>query len=320
MGQVAMAEPALLDGSRWNSGFQVEGAPKPKKDSGFTVSSYSLVSPSYTRVLGIPILRGRNLAEADTATSTHVAVINQSAAKEFFPNMDPLGRRFKQGYDPDAKEAPVWYTVVGICADTQYSGLRETKQPLYFSPIVQSKEVSGATFVVRTSRPIAETVPTIRRAIAGIDPDLPLMNVRTLDEQIADSLRQERLIATLTAGFGVLALVLASVGIYGLMAYTVAQRTNEIGIRLALREVTALTLLGTVAGAVAVLTAMHLMHNILFNTEENSQGGMLFGLHGYDPASLAITAAVLFALSLLAGWVPAARASRVEPMEALRAE
>ncbi len=332
MGQVGMAEPALLDGSRWNSGFQVEGAPKPKKDSGFTVSSYSLVSPSYTRVLGIPILRGRNLAEADTATSTHVAVINQSAAKEFFPNMDPLGRRFRQGYDPEAKEAPVWYTVVGICADTQYSDLRETKQPLYFSPIVQNKEVSGATFVVRTSRPIAETVPTIRRAVAGIDPDLPLMNVRTLDEQIADSLRQERLIATLTAGFGVLALVLASVGIYGLMAYTVVQRTNEIGIRLALgarrlqvraavlREVTALTLLGTVAGAVAVLTAMHLMHNILFNTEENSQGGMLFGLHGYDPASLAITAAVLFAVSLLAGWVPAARASRVEPMEALRAE
>ena len=332
MGQIAMAEPALLNGSQWNSGFQVEGSPKPVKGSEFVTSYYSLVSPSFLRTMGISMLRGRSITDADTATSTHVAVLNQSAASKFFPNTDPLGRRFAQGYDPEAKEPPVWFTVVGICTDSQYSTLKDPRQPLYFAPIVQSTEATSATFLVRTSLPVAETVPIIRRAIAGLDPDLPLMNVRTLDEQIADSLRQERLIATLTAGFGLLALLLASVGIYGLMAYTVAQRTNEIGIRLALgarrmqvrttilREVTVLTLAGVIVGGVGVLIAMHLLRNVLYAAEENYHQGMLFGLHGYDPASLAITATVLFSVSLLAGWIPAARASRVEPMEALRAE
>jgi len=332
MGQLALAEPALLDGSQWNSGFQVEGMPKPTKGSDFVTSYYSMVSPGFLKVMGISILRGRDITEADTATSTPVAVINESAAKKFFPNMDPMGRRFEQGYDPDAKEGPVWHTVVGICVDTQYSDLKQPRQPLYFEPMVQNKDATGGTFLVRTSIPAVEAVPTIRRAIAGIDPDLPLMNVRTLDEQSADSLRQERLIATLTAGFGLLALLLASVGIYGLMAYTVAQRTNEIGIRLALgasrmqvratvlREVTVLTLAGVLVGVAGVLTAMRLMHNVLYDTEENFHQGMLFGLHGYDPVSLAITATVLFVVALLAGWIPAARASRVEPMVALRDE
>ena len=332
IGRTAMAEPALLDGSQWNSGFQVEGLPKPTKEGDFVTSHYSLVSPGFIGTMGISILRGRNLADADTATSPHVVVINESAAKKFFPNMDPIGRRFQQGYDPDSKKAPVWYTVVGICADTQYSDLKQPRQPLYFTPLVQSKEVTGSTFLVRTSLPTADIVPILRRAIGGIDPDLPLMNVRLLEEQVSDSLRQERLIATLTAGFGALALLLASVGIYGLMAYTVAQRTNEIGIRLALgarrlqvrtailREVTVLTLAGVIVGGACVLLAMRLMHNILFATEENYQQGMLFGLHAYDPISLFVTATLLFLLALLAGWIPAARASRVEPTEALRAE
>ncbi len=332
VGQMAMAEPALLDGSSWNSGFLVEGRPKPTKDSEFISSSYSVVSPSFFKLMGIPLLRGRGFTEADTATSPHVAVINQSAVKKFFPNMDPLGRRFNLGWDPDPKKTPAWYTVVGICADTQNSSMKQPRQPLHFDPIAQSNEVTGGTFLVRSSLPPAETVPAIRRAVAGIDPDLPLMNVRTLDEQIADSLRQERLIATLTAGFGLLALLLASIGIYGLMAYTVAQRRNEIGIRLALgarrmqvrtavlREVAALALGGVLVGSAGVLMPMRLMHNVLYDTEENFNSGMLFGLHGYDPASLALTATVLLTVALLAGWIPAARASRVEPMEALRDE
>ena len=332
VGQLALAQPALLDGSHWNSTFQVEGRPKPTKDSDYLSSQYSMVSPGFLKVMGIPLLRGRDITEADTATSPFVAVINQSAAKKFFPGTDPLGRRFNQGFDPDAKTVPPWYTVVGICANSQYGDLKEPRQPLYFNPIVQNTNVSGGTFLVRSSLPAAELVPTIRRALAGIDPDLPLMNVRTLDEQIADSLRQERLIATLTAGFGFLALLLASVGIYGLMAYTVAQRKNEIGLRLALgarrlqvrttvlREVTVLTLTGVLVGGAGVLTAMRLMHNVLYGTDEDFNSGMLFGLHGYDPASLMVTATVLFAVAILAGWIPAARASRVEPMEALRDE
>ena len=332
MAQLALAQPALLDGSRWNGTFQAEGTPKPVKDSDWVGSSFSTVSPGFLRTMGIPILRGRDLTDADTATATHVSVINQSAAKKFFPGRDPIGRRFNIGDDPNSKGTLLWYTVVGICADTQYSDLKQPHGTLHFDPVAQSTDITGGTFLVRTSLPASEAVPAIRRAVAAIDPDLPLMNVRTLDEQIADSLRQERLVATLTAGFGLLALLLASVGIYGLMSYTVAQRTNEIGIRLALgarraqvraavlREITALTLAGVAVGAAAVLLAMHLMRGVLYNTEDNFQGGMLFGLHRYDPASLAITAAILILIALLAGWLPAARASRVEPMEALRHE
>ena len=198
--------------------------------------------------------------------------------------------------------------------------------------MVQNRDVTGGTFVVRASLPDAEALPLIRSAITGIDPDLPMMNVRMLDEQIADSLRQERLIATLTAGFGMLALLLASVGIYGLMAYTVTQRTNEIGIRLALgagrvqvraailREVAVLTVAGVLAGSAGVLIAIHSMRDVLYGAEKNFNQGMLFGVHGYDPASLVITVAVLSVVALLAGWIPAARASRIEPMLALRNE
>ena len=331
IGQLAMAGPALLGESQWFGDFQVEGVPKPSKESDFMGSAFSRVSPGFFKTMGIPILRGRDLTDADTATSLHVSVINESAAKKFFGGMDPLGRRFNMGDDPDTK-ALLWYTVVGICADTQYSGLRDPRQPLHFEPIVQSENVTYATFVVRTSLRAPEAVPMIRRAITGIDSDLPMMNVRMLDDQIADSLKQERLIATLTAGFGLLALLLASIGIYGLMAYTVAQRTNEIGIRLALgagrgqvrtivlREVIVLTLAGVFVGIAGVLTAMHLMRSVLYDTEDNFNQGMLFGQHGYDPASLAVTVGILIVVALLAGWIPAARASRVEPMEALRHE
>ncbi len=332
LGQLAMAQPPLLNGTQWNGLFQVEGMPKPKKDRDLVLSNLSNVSPGFLKMMGIPLLRGRDLTEADTATSTRVSVINESAAKKFYPGMDPVGRRFELSEDPDGKEPPVWNTVVGICADTQYSDLKQPRQPLHFDPIVQNKVVTGSTFLVRTSLPASQAAPMIRRAIAGIDPDLPLMDVRTLDEQIADSLHQERLIATLTAGFGLLALLLASVGIYGLMAYTVSQRTNEIGIRLALgarrmqvraivlREITGLALTGVIVGGAGVLVAIHLMRSMLFATEENFHQGMLFGVREYDPASLAATATVLFAVALLAGWIPAARASRVEPMEALRHE
>lgn len=332
LGPVVLAQPALLNGSQWNSVFLVEGKPVPTKDSDFVGSSYSTVSSSFLKAMGIPILRGRDLSDSDTATSSLVAVINQSAARKFFPDADPIGRRFAQGFDPTAKEKLPFYTVVGVCADTEYSRLRQPPQPLYFTSLAQSQEVTGATVLVRSNLPGAESVPMIRKAISSIDPDLPLMDVRTLDEQIADSLRQERLIATLTAGFGLLALLLASVGIYGLMSYTVEQRTNEIGIRLALgarrlqvrgtvlREVLLLTSTGLVLGGAAVLILMRLLRSILFDTGDGFQEGMLFGVPRYDPASLAITTTVLLLVALLAGWLPAARASRIEPMQALRKE
>lgn len=326
------ATPALLDGSQDASGFNVEGQPKPVRDSDYKNSYYTTVGPEFLRFMGIPLLRGRDLATSDSGTSPLVAVINESAARKLFPGVDPLGRRFNQGVDLNSKEPIPWFTVVGICADIQYSDLKRPREPLYFIAAAQNKDISGGTFLVRTPQAPSHSVPAIRKAIADLDPDLPIMNPRTLDETIADSLRQERLIATLTAGFGALALLLASIGIYGLMDYTVNQRTNEIGIRLALgarrlqvrmailREVTVLTAAGILVGAASVLLAIHLMHDIFYGSPKSFNSGMLFGLHGYDPWSLAITIAVLAVVALLASWLPAARASRIEPMEALRNE
>ena len=328
----AFATPPLLDGSQDMSGFYVEGQPEPVKDSDDNASYYTTVSPGFLKFMGIPLLRGRDISPSDSATSPLVAVINQSAARKLFPGIDPLGRRFKQGSDPASKEPIKWFTVVGICADSQYSDLKRPRGPLYFAAASQSDELTGGTFLTRTSLPSSQVVATMRKAIQSLDSDLPVVNVRTLDERIADSLRQERLIATLTAGFGVLALLLASIGIYGLMAYTVTQRTNEIGIRLALgasrlqvrmailREVSVLIAAGILVGTASVLLAVHLMHDVLYDSKRNFNSGMLFGLHGYDPASLAITVAILTAVALLAAWLPAARASRIEPMQALRSE
>ncbi len=328
----AFATPPLLDGSQDMSGFYVEGQPEPVKDSDDNASYYTTVSPGFLEFMGIPLLRGRDISASDSATSPLVAVINQSAARKLFPGMDPLGRRFKQGSDPNSKEPITWFTVVGICADSQYSDLKRPRGPLYFAAAAQSEELTGGTFLIRTSLPSAQVIATMRKAIQSLDSDLPIKNVRTLDEKIADSLRQERLIATLTAGFGVLALLLASIGIYGLMAYTVTQRTNEIGIRLALgarrhqvrlailREITVLTTVGILVGTAAVFVAMHSMRGVLYGSKQNVGRGMLFGLHGYDPASLTVTVAILTTVAILAAWLPAARASRIEPMQALRSE
>jgi len=329
IGEVSVAEPALLDGSWWSSGFEVEGLPKTKNEDDHS-SVYSTVGPEFFHLMGIRILRGRDFASTDTATSTRVSIINASAAKKFFPGLDPIGRRFSTGEDSVTKEK-TWYTVVGICADTQYGDLRSPRGPIHFDPLSQTKDIGGGTFLIRSKLPSAELVPMLRRTIASVDNDLPLMNLRTADEQIANSLRQERLFARLTAGFGVLALMLAVVGIYGVMAYTVSQRTNEIGIRLALgarrmqvrllvlREVAWITVTGVGFGLTGLLLAMRSLKSLLYG-RENLDSGLLYGMKGVDVAGLTAAAVILAVAALMAGWIPAERASRVEPMKALRHE
>jgi predicted permease len=274
------------------------------------------VGTDFISVMKIPMVAGRAFAQQDTETSARVAIVNQALVRKFFPNQNPIGARFSaQG--PASKDRK-WIQIVGVCADTRFNNLRDDPPPVHFQLYRQRPNVGGLTYIVRTPLRPEVIVPALRQAVKAIDPNLPLMAVRTQQQQIDDLTQQERIFATLTSGFGLLAL--ACVGIYGIMAYTVAQRTNEIGIRLALgaqrgqvrgmvlSEAGSLAVLGMVAGLAIALGLGRLVRS------------MLYGLQPVDPLSLAGAGCLLTAVALIAGWVPAMRASRVEPMEALRHE
>jgi predicted permease len=307
-----MSTPYLTDSMSMMSFITEAESADPTKAHG---ERYEEVGNRFFETLGIPILAGRGFGPQDTATSVKVAVINQSLARTRFPQGNPIGQRFQLEGDKGN-----WIQVVGICADTRYQNLREDIPPQYFLPYVQQTEVGGMSYVIRTGMPPEAIVPALRRAMAQIDPDLPLEDVRTEQEQIGESMRMERALAALIACFGLLALALAGVGIYGIMAYSVANRRNEIGIRLALgaqpaqvrgmilRESTWLAVAGIVVGTGAALLLTRLVKS------------MLYGIQPYDPTTMTAGILVLLAVALAASWIPARRAAGVQPMEALRHE
>jgi predicted permease len=296
----------------------------PEKDQD-NAEYFNVVGNSFFPMLRIPILAGRAFGPQDTATSTKVGIINASLAKAHFPNQDPIGKRFtNDGHDTDGhgvKADKEWIQIVGVCADIRYSNLRDEPPPQFFLPFAQQKEVGGSlNYLIQTRMEPEAIVPLLRKVVQRQDADLPLINVRTQEQQIVATTQQERVFVAMTSSFGMLALALASVGIYGVMAYSVANRTNEIGIRLALgaqpgqvlamvlREATWISLAGISVGLAAALVL--------------AQGvkSMLYGLQPADPVSLISGAALLIAVGLAASWLPARRAASVEPMEALRHE
>ena len=276
------------------------------------------VGVDFISVMKIPMLSGRTFDAQDTASSPRVAIINRTLAQRFFGSQNPIGRRFSTG-DKEDKD-PKWTQIIGVCADTRYTHLGAEPPPIHFDLYRQGDDLGSLTYIVDTQMHPEAIVPSVRAALQRVDPDLPMMDIRTQHQQIDADTRQERLFASLTSAFGMLALALACVGIYGIMAYTVSQRTNEIGIRLALgaergqvrgmvlREATWLSVVGVAAGLVVALGLGRLVKSLLY------------GLHPADPVSLAGSACLLLFIALMAGWVPAMRASRVEPMEALRHE
>jgi len=285
---------------------------------------YNLVGDRFFQTLGIPIVAGRAFGEQDTASSAKVGIINQSLARSRFPGQNPIGKRFViDRHDADGRAGTIAQDaieIVGVCGDTRYANLRSDPPPQFILPYVQQADVGGMVYEIRTRMAPEAILPELRRVVARIDPDLPLVNVRTQQQQIDADLEQERIFVTLTSGFGVLALALACVGIYGIMAYSVANRRNEIGIRLALgaqpaqvrgmilRESTWLALAGIVAGAGAALLLTRLIKS------------MLFGIAPYDPLTMVSGVLILLAVALAASWTPARRAARVQPMDALRHE
>jgi predicted permease len=274
------------------------------------------VGNNFFQTLGIPIIAGRSFGPQDTATSPEVAIINQSLARSRFPHGNPVGKRLKFGI-PLKDE---WVQVIGICDDTRYANLRDNAPQQFFVPYVQRSEEGGGTYAVRTPLQPSMIVPTLRQVVQQADPDLPIVNIRTQREQIDESMRMERTFAALTTGFGALALALACVGVFGVMAYSVAQRTNEIGIRMALGaqpgqvkrmilcESTLLAAVGISGGIAGVLLLSRLVNS------------MLYGIRSYDPVSMVVGILILLAVALTASWIPARRAAGVQPMEALRHE
>jgi predicted permease len=288
------------------------------------------VSPHFFETVGQPVLRGRGFTEHDTATSRMVAVVNQAFVKKFFPNEDPIGRHFgvfDQKYASD-------FEIVGLVADAKYNNPHDPVRPMYFRPMTQLnttiKEPNFLTAETRSLFPNSITLryagdaaglePLIRRTLANINPNFTVLDFKSLDYQIAGNFNQERLISRLTALFGLLALVLASVGLYGITAYSVARRTSEIGLRMALganRGNVLALVLRAASWQVGLGLAIGIPVSLLAGRLMSSQ---LYGVSTYDPWTLAGAVVVLSAFAAIAGFIPAKRASSIEPMHALRTD
>jgi predicted permease len=294
--------------------------PKPSGGNSEPSAWDNVVGDSFFSTMAIPIVAGRGFNSSDTETAPKVAVINRKLAQQFYPGVNPIGRKFK-GISAGMNGEQLPFEIVGISADIYFNNLRTDPPAAYFVPYRQVHDVSGGmTYEVRTHVEPESLIPLLRRAVQSVDQNLPLIDVRTQTEQIEDNIQQERIFADLTAVFGILALTLASIGIYGIMAYTVARRTNEIGIRLALGAQAQQILnmiLGETTWIAAIGVAVGLGAALLLTRFLES---MLFGLKPNDPATMISSAGLLFAVALLAGLIPARRASQVQPMQALRHE
>jgi len=310
---VGPSRTAYIADNMSNDDFVPEGVADTGDHSG--VEDVNVVGNTFFQTMGIPIIAGRSFGPQDTEKSQKVAIINEALAKKRFPHINAVGKRFRTAGHADAG-----VLIVGVCGDTRYATLRDPAPPQFFMPYLQQAEVGGMTYAIRTKLPAGRLVAALRRVVQEADLDLPIIDLRTQREQIDANMQTERTFAALTAGFGVLALALACVGIYGIMAYSVANRRNEIGIRLALGaqpaqvrgmilgESTWLAVAGIVGGAVAALLLTRLVKS------------MLYGIQPYDPTTMTAGILVLLAVALAASWIPAQRAAGVQPMEALRHE
>jgi predicted permease len=325
---VGLARYSPLEGENWGDCVMVQGQPPPPAGSD-CIATWDRVSTGFLDSIGVPIVQGRGLSEQDTSTSPRVAVVNQAFAKKFFPNQDPIGKHFGSNL-PWVSTA---FEIVGVFADVKMDKPREAMRPVFLRPLPQkftyripgldageTNSLFPHVMILSFNRPQQDVDALIRRTMAEIDPNLTVVDLRPLDAQVAGNFNQERLIAKLTSLFGILALILASVGLYGVMSYFVARRTGEIGIRMALgarqssvvsmvlRDALWQILFGLALGIPTALVAGHLM------------ASQLYGVTGYDPLALVGATVVLGLCAAAAGFIPARRAATIEPMQALRSE
>jgi putative ABC transport system permease protein len=271
------------------------------------------VSVGYFNTVGVPIVRGREFTTTDTVGAPQVVVINETMAERFWPGQDPIGKRFKFFGDPE------YTTVVGVARDSKYIAIAENPTPYIYESLAQNY-TPGLTLHVRTSGSASRLAAPLRQAIQQIDPKLSVFNVRTVDEQVAQSLQPLETNALLLAGFGLLALLLASIGLYGVTSYAVSQRTREIGVRMALGANPA-TVLGLVLGRGMVLVAVGVAAGLVISLLSASvMRSLVAGVNPRDPVTFVSTAVILLLVALTANFVPARRATRIDPLVALRTD
>jgi len=313
---VSNALVPLVGGNNWGNDVSVEGFPAgPDTDVN---SRFNEVGDGYFRTLGVPLVAGREFTRADTFGAAKVAIVNEAFAKKFNLGRTAVGKRMAQS---SAANAKLDIEIVGLVPNVKYSEVKRDTPPVFFVPYRQEEKIFGfTTFYVRTSNDPETFLNTVPRVIAALDPNLPVEELRTLPQQVRQNVFLDRMISVLSAAFAALATLLAAIGLYGVLAYTVSQRTREIGLRMALgadasrvrrmimRQVAIMTIVG---GAIGLTVAAWL--------GKLSQS-LLFQLKGDDPVVLTAATIALTIVALAAGFIPAHRAAQVDPMQALRYE
>jgi predicted permease len=306
-----------MSGTTRNNTLTIEGRTTGPGEDDVSADTI-LVGPGFASTLRIPVVRGRFIDARDGPAAQKVALVNEAFARAYFPGSDPIGRRVAIGDEPENPR----YEIVGVVGDARYDNPRLPAERTLFLAMLQAADQSAyaSDLEVRTSGDPMTAVPEIRRAVTEVDARVPIATVTSLKQQVAGSVGPETLLAQLVSTFSLLALVLASIGLYGVVSQAVARRTNEMGIRMALgadrgrilgmvlREAGGLILVGLALGLPGAALAARVLTT------------QLYGVTPADPATLALSAAVLLAVALLAGYIPARRASRVDPLVALRTE
>ena len=309
--------PLPLSGDRFSISFEIEGRPLPPKDH--PSADFFTTGTGYFRAMGIPVIKGRDFDDRDKHGSTPVIIITETFARQYFPNEDPIGKRVEPGISSIEGEDTTMREIVGVVGDVRNRNLSTEPRAAYYVPQTQVP-FSQMVAVTKTNSEPRTFIPIVTKVVAGMDQDIPLFGVKSMEEYLSASVAAPRFGTTLLSIFAAVALVLTIVGLYGVMSYSVAQRTNEIGIRVALGAQSRDVLLMIVKhGSKMVLLGLAIGLAVAFAVTRLI-ASLLFGVTAKDPVTFAAVAVLLAAVALIACYVPAWRATKVDPIEALRCE
>jgi putative ABC transport system permease protein len=316
---VALGTHIPLTDRHGRTDITIEGMALPKPGS-FPHPDVHTVSPDYVRTLGMVLERGRTFTDADNEIAPLVALVNDKLARQYWPNEDPIGKRFMWGrFNPASKTPPKWITVVGVVGDTKMYGLANPSRLEVYDPLQQDVN-NDMDLVVKSRLNSSALTAEIRSVVAAVDKDQPIFAIATMNKILSDGVAAPRLTLVLLGLFSALAVILAAIGIYGVISYSVAQRTHEIGVRMTLgaQSVDVLRMVlgqggkialgGIVIGILAAFGLTQLM------------SGLLFSVSASDPTTFAAVAGLLVLVAMFACYIPARRAAKVDPMVALRYE